>query len=152
MSQNSPAFYSQQYASVVELLSQQRVPKIANTFRQMTAEGKGATVVDQVGQSEVQERTIRYEPITPSDSAHTRPWVFPSFFDDAKLFDTLDQLQMNASPQSQYVAQMVAAMNRKMDVIANAAFWATRKMGENGTEDDAFPAGQVVGVAAQTPA
>lgn len=146
MSQNSPAFYSVQYASAVELLSQQITPKIANTFTPMTGEGKAATVVDQIGEASVNERTTRYAPIVPGNIAHTRPWVYPKPFDAAELFDSIDRLKMNADPTSQYVRALVAAMNRQMDIEANLAFWADRNVGENGTTTESFPASQQVGV------
>lgn len=146
MSANSVAFYSQQYSSVVELLSQQVSTKIANTFTPMAAEGKAATVVDQIGNASVNERTTRYAPIVPGNITHTRPWVFPKFFDAAELFDTIDKLKMNASPESAYVQALVAAMNRQMDIEANAAFWADRMVGENGTTTESFAAAQQIGV------
>lgn len=138
MSANSPAFYSVQYASAVELLAQQMRPKIAPLFMQMTAEGKSATVVDQIDAVEVDERTTRYDDITPADPAHTRPWVFPRHFDKAVWFDTLDKVQMNANPTSEYVQTLVAAMNRKMDDECIRALYADRLVGENGTTTDSF--------------
>lgn len=146
MSQNSPAFYSVQYASAVELLAQQMVPKVAQTFTPMTGEGKSATVVDQIDAMEADERVARYDDITPGDPAHTRPWVFPRFFDKAVLFDSMDQMKMNANPQSGYVETLVSAINRKMDDEAIRAFFADRLVGENGTTTDSFASGFQVGV------
>ena len=42
MSGNSQAFYSQQYATAVELLAQQKRPRIASTFTPMTAIGSSS--------------------------------------------------------------------------------------------------------------
>lgn len=145
MSANSPTFYSIQYASAVSLLSQQLVSKIAPLFTQMTAEGKSATQVDQVGSTEANERNTRYAPITPANIALTKPWIYPRFFDAAEMFDTIDKLKMNANPTSEYVRALVAAMNRKMDVIANEAFWADRKLGEDGASTESFSASQQIG-------
>lgn len=138
MSQNSPAFYSVQYASAVELLAQQTDTRVASLFSQMTGEGKSATVVNQIDAIEADERTTRYDDITPGDPTHTRPWVFPRHFDKAIFFDTIDQMRMNANPQSEYVASLVAAINRKMDDEAIRAFFADRLVGENGTTTDSF--------------
>lgn len=138
MSANSPAFYSVQYASAVELLSQQMQPKIASVFTQMTGEGKSATVVNQIGAIEADERTARYDDITPSDPLHTRPWVYPRHFDKAVFFDTIDQMQMNANPQSEYVAALVSAINRKKDDEAIRAFYAARNIGETGGTSENF--------------
>ncbi|MEY2656022.1 MAG: hypothetical protein RLZZ524_3050 [Pseudomonadota bacterium] len=146
MSANSPAFYSVQYASAVELLSQQMTPRIAQVFTPLAAEGKSATAVDQIDAIEADERTARYDDITPGDPAHNRPWVFPRHFDKAVFFDTMDQLKMNANPTSDYVSALVAAINRKMDDEAVRAFFADRLMGENGTTTESFAAAQQVGV------
>lgn len=147
MSANSPAFYSQQYASAVELLAQQMSAKIAPLFSPMTAVGKSATVVDQVDAIEADERTTRYDDIVPGDPAHTRPWVFPRSFDKAVFLDTIDQLRMNANPQSEYVQAVVAAINRKMDDECVRSFWDARLVGENGTTSENFDGtNRVVGV------
>ncbi|QAZ38437.1 hypothetical protein C1M51_02815 [Methylibium sp. Pch-M] len=140
MSANSPAFYSVQYASAVELLAQQLQPKVASLFTPMTGEGKSATVVNQIGSVEADERTTRYDDITPGDPLHTRPWVYPRHFDKAVFFDTLDQMQMNANPQSEYVQAIVAAIHRKMDDEAIRAFFAARNVGETGGSSENFNA------------
>lgn len=146
MSANSPAFYSVQYASAVELLAQQMTPRLANLCTQMSGEGKSATVVNLIDAIEADERTTRYDDIVPGDPAQTRPWVYPRHFDKAVFFDTIDQVRMNANPQSQYVAALVAAINRKMDDEVVRAFWADRNLGENGTTTESFEAGMQVGV------
>jgi len=138
MSANSPAFYSQQYASAVELLAQQLRPKIAPVFTPGTAVGKSATVVNQIDAIEAEERSTRYDDITPADPTQTRPWVFPRHFDRAVFFDNIDAMKMNANPTSEYVQALVAAINRKMDDEAIRAFFADRMVGENGTTTDSF--------------
>jgi hypothetical protein len=148
MSQNSNAFYSVQYASAVELLSQQMQAKIANTFSQMTAEGKAATVVDQIDTLEADERTTRYDDIIPGDPVHTRPWVFPRSFDKAVFFDTLDKMRMNANPTSQYVNALLASIRRKQDDESVRAFYADRLVGENGTTTESFVSGNQISVSA----
>src|SRR5688572_25566119 len=146
MSANSPAFYSQQYATAVELLSQQLRPKVAPLFTPMTAVGKAATVVNLIDAIEADERSARLDDIVPGDPAQTRPWAYPRHFDKAVMFDTLDQMQMNANPQSEYVQALVGAINRKMDDEAIRAFFADRMLGENGTTVDSFAAAMQVGV------
>lgn len=146
MSANSPAFYSVQYASAVELLAQQMAPRLAMAARQMTGEGKSATVVNQIDAIEADERTTRYDDIVPGDPGHTRPWVYPRHFDKAVFFDTLDQVRMNANPQSEYVQSLVAAINRKMDDEMVRAFFANRNIGENAETSEAFAAAMQVGV------
>ncbi|MCB2020265.1 MAG: hypothetical protein KDG44_05640 [Burkholderiaceae bacterium] len=138
MAAGSNAFYTQQYASAVELLAQQMTPRVASAFTPMTGEGKAATAVNQIDAFEADERTGLYDPVTFGAPTHNRPWVYPRHFDKAIPFDSIEQMQMNANPQSEYVQGVVAAINRKMDDEAIRAFFAARNMGESGTSVDNF--------------
>ena len=146
MAVGSNAFYSQQYASAVELLAQQMQPKVASLFTPGTGEGKSATVVNQIDAFEAEERTALYDTVVFGEPAHTRPWVYPRHFDKAIPFDSIEQMQMNANPQSEYVQGVVAAINRKMDDEAIRAFFADRLLGESAGTTDSFAAGFQVGV------
>lgn len=146
MSQNSQAFYSQQYQTNVELLLQQMGPKVIQTFSPMTAAGKAAVAADQIGAIEADERTTRYDDITPKDPGQTRPWVYPRTFDGAILLDSFDQMRMLSDPKSKYVTSVVNAIARKMDDEAIRAFFDTRNIGETGSTADTFPAAQQVSV------
>ena len=139
MAAGSNAFYSQQYASAVELAAQQMRPRIATSFSPMTGEGKAATVVNLIDAFEADERSALYDPIVFAAPTHTRPWVYPRFFDKAVPFDSIEQMQMNANPQSEYVMGVVAAINRKMDDEAIRAFFADRNLeGTAGVATDSF--------------
>lgn len=148
MPSNSIAFYSQQYASAVELVAQQMRPRIASTFTQETAVGKQATVVNLIDQFEADERTGLYEPMVAADPGHKRPWVYPRHFDKPVLFDSIEKMQMNANPTSEYVTGIVSALNRKQDDEAIRAFFAARQLETNGggTAADNFASGSQVGV------
>jgi hypothetical protein len=112
----------------------------------MTAVGKSATAVNFVDAVEADERTGLYDTITFAEPAHSRPWVFPRHFDKAIPFDNIEQMQMNASPQSTYVEGVVSALNRKMDDETIRAFFADRLVGENGSTTESFAAGFQFGV------
>jgi len=148
MPDNSIAFYSQQYASAVELVAQQMRPRIASTFTPETAVGKAATVINLIESFEADERTGLYEPMVGANPDHKRPWVYPRHFDKAVLFDTIEAMQMNANPQSDYVMGIVAALNRKQDDEAIRAFFADRNLETNsgGIATDSFASGFQVGV------
>jgi hypothetical protein len=146
MAAGSNAFYSQQYATAVELLSQQLRPLVASTFTQMSAVGKSATVVNQIGAFDADERTALYDTIVFGAPTHNRPWVYPRHFDKALPFDSIEQMQMNANPTSEYVRGVVAAINRRMDDEAIRAFFADRLMGESAGTTDSFASGFQVSV------
>lgn len=146
MAAGSNVFYTQQYASAVELLAQQMTPRVASLFTPMTGEGKAATAVNQIDAFEANERTGLYDPVVFGEPKHNRPWVYPRHFDHAIPFDSIEQMQMNANPQSDYVQGVVAAINRKMDDEAIRAFFADRNMGESGAVVDQFSSTMQVGV------
>ena len=146
MAAGSNAFYSQQYATAVELLSQQLTPRVAMLFTPMSAVGKTATVVNQIDAFEADERSGLYEPIVFGEPTHNRPWVYPRHFHKAIPFDSIEAMQMNANPSSEYVDGVVAAINRKKDDEAIRAFFADRQMGESGTTVESFSSTYQVGV------
>ena len=146
MAANFSNLYSVLYASAVELLAQQMTPRVASTFTPMAGEGKSATVVNQIDAFEADERSALYDPVVFGEPTHTRPWVYPRHFDKALPFDSIEAMQSNANPQSEYVQGVVAAINRKMDDEAIRAFFADRNVGEAGTTTDSFAAGYQVGV------
>jgi hypothetical protein len=147
MAAGSNVFYSQQYASAVELLAQQMRPRVASTFSPMTAVGSSATVVNQIAAFEADERTGLYDPIVFGEPTHNRPWVYPRNFDKAIPFDNLEAMQMNANPTSEYVMGVVSALNRKMDDEAIRAFFANRLLGEAAGTSEAFEGSMQVPVA-----
>lgn len=138
MATGSNAFYSQQYATAVELLAQQMQAKVATLFTPMTAVGKSATVVNQIDAFEADERSSMYNTIVFGTVTHNRPWVYPRHFDKAIPFDSIEQMQMNANPTSEYVQGVVAAINRKMDDEAIRAFFAARNLGESAATSESF--------------
>lgn len=148
MANGSQAFYSQQYASAVELVAQQSTPRLAGLCTPMTAVGKAATVVNFIEAVEADERTTLYAAMPLSAATHKRPWVYPRHFDKAIPFDSIEQMQMNANPQSSYVQTLVAAINRKMDDETIRAFFAARNLETNdgGVASDSFSASLQVGV------
>jgi len=146
MAGNSNVMYVQQYASAVELVAQQQQPRVASLFTPMTATGKSATVVNLIDAFEADERTTRYTPIVFGEPNHTRPWVYPRHFDKAIPFESIEAMQMNANPQSEYVQGVVAAINRKMDVEAIRSFFADRNTGEDGSTVDSFASARQVSV------
>lgn len=133
MSQNIPTHYAQQYASNIQLLLQQKGSKLRGTVMSMTVNGaKAASPVDQIGKVEATKRTTRYPTLTPADTPHERPWVYPSDYDWNDLVDSIDKLRILTDPTSAYVTNGTYAMGRAMDNEIVAAYFGDRKTGENG--------------------
>jgi len=147
MSQQIPTHYAQQYASNIELLLQQKGSRLRDTvtFHGITG-AKAATPIEQIDKVEATKRTSRYPPLTPADTPHARPWVYPSDYDWNDLIDSIDKLRTIVDPQSSYAQNGTYAMGRAQDNEIIAAFFATRNIGETGASTAAFPAGQQVAV------
>ncbi len=147
MSQNVPTHYAQQYANNIELLLQQKGSRLSDSvsFQPITG-AKAATPVEQIGAVEARRRTTRYPSLTPQDTPHDRPWIYPVDYDWNDLIDSIDKLRTVVDPQSSYVENGTYAMGRAKDDEIIAAFFADRKTGEDAGTTVSFPAGQQVAV------
>lgn len=147
MPANSNVLYSQQYTSAVELVAQQLRPRLTPLFSPMTAVGQQAVMAQFIDVGEAEDRNELYTPIVGDTAIHTRPWVFPVNCDKPVLFDSIEQMQMEANPTSSYVQGIVAAIHRKMDGEGVRAFFANRMVGQQGTTVEAFDTtNRVIGV------
>lgn len=148
MSMNVPTHYAQQYASNIQLLLQQKGSKLRDTVMTQTITGaKAATPVEQIGAVNAVKRTTRYPALTPQDTPHDRPWVYPSDYDWMDLIDSIDKLRMVVDPQSSYAVNGQYAMGRAMDTEVVTAYFGDRKTGETGATTTTFASeGQNVAV------
>lgn len=129
-----------QFASTVALLLQQKGSKLRDTCMPFTVTGaKAASPVDQIGAVEATKRTTRYPSLTPADTPHDRPWVYPSDYDWNDLIDSIDKLRMITDPQSSYAQNGMYALGRAQDKEIVSAYFADRKTGEQGGTTTAFP-------------
>ena len=144
MSQFVTTHYVQQYTTNVQLLSQQRGSRFRMAVTEGKYTGKQGVPVDQFAPTVAQKRTTRYPALTPIDTQADRRWVFPSDYDWNDLIDNIDKLRLLIDPQSSYVTNGTAAMNRAMDDEIIAAFFATAKTGVDGSVNTAFPSSQQV--------
>lgn len=141
------ALRTQEYSTNLELLSQQKTPRLADKVVMQSASGnKAFRMVSQIDATEAVARTTRAQPAMNIDVSHTGRWVYPQTFDWGKVIDDIDLLQTNISPQGAYVQSAVAAMNRKADDLFVAAFFGTASTGETGSGTTSFDSGNVVAV------
>ena len=147
MSQQFSNAATQQFATNIELLLQQKGSRLRDTVTVGTGyRGKQASPVEQVGIIEAQANTSRYAPIEPRDTPHDRPWLFPETYDWADFVDHIDKLKAITDPTSAYVMSAVNALGRRLDSIIIAQLFADRKTGELATTTTSFLANHVVGV------
>lgn len=150
MSMNINVAYAQQYANTIQLLLQQRGSKLSETVTPHPITGaKAAVVVEQIGAVAATKRTTRYPALSPVDTPHDRPWVYPVDYDWNDLIDSIDKLRTIVDPQSAYAQNGTYAMGRAKDVEIITAFFADRKTGENGSTTQVWAtegAAQIVAV------
>jgi hypothetical protein len=146
MSLNIPTHYSQEFATIIQLLLQQKDTRLRSMVMTDTHVGEQASPVDQVGKIEMQPVTGRFQPIGRVDAPTDRRWVAPLDFDLNQLIDKFDKLRLLTDPESSYVQNAVNAAHRQFDNLIIDAFFGTALTGKSGTTSTTFPAAQVVAV------
>jgi Phage capsid protein len=144
VSQFVTTHYVQQYTTNIALLSQQRGSRLAASMTIGSYVGKQGVPVEQFAPTVATKRTTRYPTLTPADTQTDRRWVFPSDYDWNDLIDSIDKLRMLIDPQSSYVVNGTAAMERAKDDEIIAAYFGTAKTGPDGSTSTTFPASQQV--------
>lgn len=138
MSVNLPTHYVSQFSSNVQLLLQQKQSKLRGLVMSGSHVGKQASPVDQFGAVSMSPVTGRFEPISRTDAATDRRWVYPLDYDLAQQIDSFDKLRMLTDPSSAYVQNAVASANRQFDDFIISAFFADAKTGETGATTTSF--------------
>lgn len=129
----------QEYSTNLELLCQQKTPKLAMLAMAQSAAGsKAFRMLSQIDATEAVSRTTRAQPAINIDLNHTGRWVYPQMFDWGKVVDDIDLLQTHIAPQGAYVQSAVSAMNRKQDELFTSAFFGTAQTGETGATGTSF--------------
>jgi hypothetical protein len=147
MSVNAPTLYVQEFASTIELLSQQKQSKLMQAVTVGGGHfGEQASPVDQIGLIEVSENATRFEPMPRTDAPFDRRWVFPTNWDLNQLLDKNDLLRMMTDPKNAMAVSAVAGMNRRRDRTIIDGLNGTNFTGRSGTTAVTFPSSQVVGV------
>lgn len=144
MSQAITTHFVQQYTTNVQLLSQQKGSRLRNSVTVGQYKGKQGVPVDQFAPTVASKRTTRYPSLTPVEQTNDRRWVFPVDYDWNDLIDSVDKLRMLIDPQSAYVQNGTAAMNRAMDDEIIAAYFGTAKTGADGSTSTSFLSGNQV--------
>ncbi len=146
MSINVPTHFSQQYATNIQLLLQQRGHKLRGLVSTGSHVGKAAQVVQQFGAIEMQPVIGRFQPMGRVDAPADARWVHPTDWDLPQLIDAFDLLRLVTDPTSMYVQNSVFAAGRKMDDLLIDAAFGTAKTGETGATSTTFPAAQQIAV------
>lgn len=144
---NIDALRVQKYSDSLEMLSQQKVAKLANFCRQETATGsKAFRFLSQIDTVNMGQRTNRAETIDNSAVTYDGRWAYWERFHYDTILDDIDLAHMQINPESQIVASAVAAANRTRDTRFATAFFGTAKTDETGSTSTVFDTNNVVAV------
>lgn len=128
----------QQYSANYELLLQRQQSKTSGRVDRANYIGKQASPINQFGAVDMTQVTGRLGTKVPVDASTDRRWVFPTPFDLTQYIDTFDAMKVIGDPKSAYVANAVAATNRRYDATVIAACFADAKTGESGSTTTSF--------------
>lgn len=147
MSINSPTYYAQQFATDVQMLTQQIESKFQRAVTVGTGHyGEQASPVDQVGKLEASENTSRFEPMPRTDYDTDRRWVLPRFWDISPLKDKNDLIKQITDERQALARSAVAGMNRRKDLSIIDGMLNANLTGKSATTSTSMTAGNVVSV------
>jgi hypothetical protein len=129
----------QQYANNLGILLQQRGSKLAGSVEVKSYTGKAAKIVEQIGSVVATELLTRHSDTELTDTPHDARWAFPRDFGVADMVDKEDLIRTIIDPTSSYsIAQAYALGRTQDDLIIDAFFTDTAKVGENGSTSITF--------------
>lgn len=139
MADQLTTYFETEFSNNWEMLAQQRESRLKGAVTSTTITGKRRKF-NQLETGSMQEVTTRKGDTPDGDSTGYAYWIYRRKFERVITFDEDDEMQLGtiALPNSDEVSSMVAAANRTTDDVIIDAFDATRYIGENGTQTDAF--------------
>ena len=140
-----------QFTRNVDLLLQQKQPRLAGTTTMGSYQSEGAQCVLQFGEVDmapIESGTAAGQwkgDTVWSDIEHHQRWVFPSDFAVSLPLSRQDQIRMIADPRSPYAEAIRAAYARKYDDLIIAAATGDSKTGKyDDLQTTVFPADQII--------
>jgi hypothetical protein len=122
--------HSQQYATNVALLLQQKQSRIRPAVMSDSYTGKAAQIVQQVGSVTLVDH-VRHADTPILNTPHDVRWLQPISKEGGQYIDKQDFLRMVANPLSGYVQTGAAAANRAIDQEIIRAYFGTALTGED---------------------
>lgn len=138
--------FVQQYSSTLFNLVQQKGSRLRPLVRSEMQRGEYG-FYDQIGATDVVERTSRHSPSPNIETPHSRRRVTLRDFEWGEVVDHQDKLRMLIDPTSSYLQSAMWAMGRKVDDVVLTAALGTAATGKTGSTSTALPSTQKIAVA-----
>lgn len=149
MSVNFENWQVVQFEQNVHMLLEQKSTRLMPTVRKLPNIVGKSDYVDTLGGLEFAAK-VGSAPVTPiTDLPLQRRRLDIADFQLAVLIDTLEQAKTLHQLDSYVLERFMGALNRKIDGIIAAAFYADAKTGENGSGTASFDSNNVIAVDAQ---
>lgn len=132
--------YVSKFNTNLQLLAQQSKNRFGPWTDVGSHTGKQSSPVDQVGATDVQQRTARAQPKILTDIPNERRWVLPTSWSTHTVVDDFDKLRMNVNLDSKFLRAQMNSMNRKKEDTVIDAFFTTATVGEEGGSTVSFTA------------
>lgn len=133
--------FAQQFADNFMHVAQQKQSRFEACVKVESGIKGTSKSINRLGQRTAQRRLTRHSVTPLNDQPHSTRYVDLFDWEDGDAIDDQDKIRMLVDPQSDYVAAMVAGLNRaKDDVIIEAALGAAR----SSTGSVALGAGQTI--------
>lgn len=142
------AAFTQQYVDNITQLVQQRATKLRPTVRVDTNFTGEYKFYDQLGSTDMVQKTTRNQDTPSIDPDHKRRRIAKTDWIHNVLFDKEDQLSMIVDPKSSYSESASMAAGRKIDDRIILAFNATAYTGKTGTTETSFDSDNQIAVQA----
>jgi len=135
-----------QFTDNIRQLVQQKISKLRNTVLVDTNFVGEFKFYDQLGATNMVEKTSRHQDTPSIDPDHQRRRLSKRDFIHNTLFDTEDQLRMIIDPKSAYSMSAAMSAGRQMDDIIIEAFDAEAFAGKSGGTGTDFDTNNIVAV------
>jgi len=142
----STAFVQQYKDNIIQLV-QQRMTKLRSTVMVDTDFTGEFKFYDQLGSSDMVERTGRNQDTPSIDPDHRRRRLGIKDFVHARLLDKEDVLRVITDPKSAYSISVSMAAGRKIDDVIIAAYIADAQSGKTGSTTTTFDSNFKIAVA-----
>jgi hypothetical protein len=131
--------YALKFTDKLVLLAQQMESRLVAACDSGSFLGyEGGQAVDQLAKIEIENKTVRFEEMTPDMGVFDSRWVYPSDWDRSIWRDTFDKIRSLVDTAPQIARALVAGMNRKKDLTIINAIFADARTGKTGQNTTSF--------------
>ncbi len=130
--------FTEQYAALVYILSQQKGSKLSGFVRNETVNSARNAYFERLGTATAQQITTRHGDTPLNEIPHSRRRLTPADYNTATLLDNADQLKMLIDPRSPYANAQAMELGRTKDDIIIAAALGSVSTGQTGSTTVAF--------------